>query len=154
MSQMKFPTLVEVGLAIYISAPANTITIPATKLNVWNQQTYVATKHNVHRKRVNFWKIDGSSQRRQTKGLCRKHGGQSRCTVADCYKTNQGGGHCRAHGGEKRCLIDCCNKGTESLSRAWSHSFMQRPRLHTLRWSAGFCKVHFKERLSKSSHAT
>ena len=156
MSHMKLPTLVDVGLASYISAaPANTITIPATELNAFKPQTCVVTGHTTDRTQKNICKSEGCSQRRRMRGFCRKHGGATSCTVAGCSTNSQGGGLCQAHGGGKRCNIDGCNKCAQLHGLCRPHggsrlcSVTDCKRLDR---GSGFCMRHQKERLA--DHAT
>ena len=127
MSHMHLPTLAEVGLAIYISAPANTITIQIPK---------------THR---NICKTKGCNQKKITKGLCRKHGGSRTCTVAGCFTRNKGGGLCQAHGGGKRCSTEGCNKGVQSYGRCRQHGGTRFCSVTDCRCTSqklGFCMRH------------
>ena len=110
ISHIQLPTLAEVGLAIYISASANTITTPVMKLKDSKPRLSVVTNHTANLKHVYLCTIEGCSQKRKRKGVCRSHGGVTYCTVDGCSKKNKGGGLCSAHGDEKLCSIDGCNK--------------------------------------------
>ena len=63
----------------------------------------------------------GCKKVRQTKGLCKLHGGGSRCTASGCTKTNQGGGFCRRHGGGKACSVEGCGKGAQRRGLCYRH---------------------------------
>ena len=157
MSHMKLPTLVDLGLAIYISAaPTNMITIPATKLKALKASKYVTTKHTTDRKQGNSCKTEGCGQRRQLKGFCRRHGGVTSCTVDGCSTNNKGGGLCQAHGGGKRCTIGGCNKCAQRYGLCHGHggtricSVPDRTRSDR---GSRFCVRHLKKQSAKSSLA-
>ena len=50
---------------------------------------------------------------RQSGGLCKTHGGGSRCTHEGCTKSSQSKGLCRKHGGGKLCSIVGCTRGPQ-----------------------------------------
>ena len=79
--------------------------------------------HPPQRKRL--CRYSGCKKVRQTKGLCKFHGGGSRCSAAGCTKTNQGGGFCRCHGGGKKCSVEGCGKGAQRRGLCHGHGGMR-----------------------------
>ena len=66
-------------------------------------------------------RYNGCEKLQQAKGLCKFHGGGSRCSAAGCTKTNQGGGFCRRHGGGKKCSVEGCGKGAQRRGLCHGH---------------------------------
>ncbi|KAH9100890.1 hypothetical protein Ae201684P_007081 [Aphanomyces euteiches] len=88
----------------------------------------------------------------QTRGVCKGHGGGSRCKIENCGKSSQSRGLCRRHGGGKRCSEEGCVKGVQRGRKCAAHGGVQpcsvegcqRP----LR-GAGFCEIHRKDLVCK-----
>ncbi|KAF0695655.1 Aste57867_13549 [Aphanomyces stellatus] len=57
----------------------------------------------------------------QTRGLCKAHGGGTRCKVPSCVKLAQSRGHCIAHGGGRKCQIEDCEKLAQSKGYCIAH---------------------------------
>ena len=155
---MQLPTLADLGLAVHITAPPTTITIPV-RASLRPPASYANrrnTTQNELQRPGNLCKKEGCNKIEQTKGLCRKHGGQSRCSVVNCFKNNKGGGFCRAHGGGKRCSIDDCNKGSQRYGFCHAHGgtpICSVPECTRSDRGSGFCIRHQKEQNARSSHA-
>ena len=154
MSHVQLPTLADLGLAIYISAPAKTVTISAKKPKSSKPKIDVVTKHT--RKQKNVCKTEGCSQRRQLRGFCRRHGGVRACTVAGCFTNEKGGGLCQAHGGGTRCSIEGCNKGVQRYTLCYGHGGSRLcgvPECTRSDRGTGFCMKHQSARNARGSSA-
>lgn len=64
---------------------------------------------------------EGCDNRRQSKGLCKSHGGGKRCIEVGCTKSSQGNQRCRSHGGGKQCSYTGCIKGTQKDGSCYLH---------------------------------
>ncbi|KAG6587216.1 WRKY transcription factor 19 [Phytophthora cinnamomi] len=83
----------------------------------------------------------------QTRGLCKAHGGGSRCRDPSCQKLAQSRGLCIAHGGGRRCAFDGCSKLAQSKGFCISHGGGRRCHVtNCVKFAQvrGHCKSHSK----------
>ena len=84
----------------------------------------------------------------QSGGLCRPHGGGSRCKKPSCTKYAQRGGFCSSHGGGRRCAVKGCPKGAQAGGRCVLHGGGKRCRdsdCSKLSQRGGYCSKHYRE---------
>ena len=67
-------------------------------------------------------RIEGCTNRLQSRGRCFRHGGAQRCKAKNCAKSVQRNGFCIAHGGQlKVCSVDKCDRRIRARGRCFYH---------------------------------
>ncbi|ETV90796.1 hypothetical protein H310_14465 [Aphanomyces invadans] len=97
---------------------------------------------------------DGCVKFAQTRGLCKAHGGGTRCKVASCSKLAQSKGHCIAHGGGRKCQVDDCEKLAQSKGYCIAHGGGRKCAVDGCEKFAqikGKCKAHAKTTTDSSA---
>ncbi|ETV71486.1 hypothetical protein H257_13355 [Aphanomyces astaci] len=91
---------------------------------------------------------NGCAKFAQTRGLCKAHGGGTRCKVAACTKLAQSRGHCIAHGGGRKCQVDECEKLAQSKGYCIAHGGGRKCAVdgcEKFSQIKGKCKAHAKK---------
>ncbi|TDH74264.1 hypothetical protein CCR75_001492 [Bremia lactucae] len=90
----------------------------------------------------------------QTRGLCKAHGGNSRCRDPQCNKPAQSRGLCIVHGGGRRCQFNRCKKLAQSKGYCITHGGGRRcimANCDKFSQVKGRCKFHSKVSTVESS---
>lgn len=91
--------------------------------------------------------IHGCFNKIQSKHLCKKHGGGTKCIISYCTNIAQYNKLCRQHGGIKLCEIDDCNKQVNIRNRCFSHRIIKKCSyfgcdINNDASCRKFCKIH------------
>ncbi|KAG2516527.1 hypothetical protein JM16_007613 [Phytophthora kernoviae] len=89
--------------------------------------------------------VEGCKNLAVSRGCCVRHGGGSRCIVADCCKRAKLYQRCFQHGGYKTCTEPGCTKKAKRYGHCWSHGgghICEVPECTKVSTQGGLCWAH------------
>ena len=130
-----------------------------SKSSLQNGEPMVVNQGEIKVKKVRVRKEcerEGCTTLVQSRGLCGKHGGGTRCSEPDCEKAAERGGWCSGHGANALtrmpCQIEGCCKIAQKEGFCWTHQVGGHPTCRVEECGkypqgghGGMCKQHFKE---------
>ncbi|RLN46948.1 hypothetical protein BBJ29_006367 [Phytophthora kernoviae] len=89
--------------------------------------------------------VEGCKNLAVSRGCCVRHGGGSRCIVANCCKRAKLYQRCFQHGGYKTCTEPGCTKKAKRYGHCWSHGgghICEVPECTKVSTQGGLCWAH------------